>query len=226
MGKVGYRSAYSDGLRVGIYYPTDNVENCEKATWYPNWDYSERMYNSLYIDPRAKRRLPRWLVRFCTSYLQTYRQEAYRDAPFKESKRIVLMSHGLAAHKKMLSNYACWFASRGYVVIGADHKYDEICVDFREHAEDVQKCQQYIYDRRHSSLKTRVQEFTKLFDLVLGGWVGQIMKQPVKIENITLFGHSFGGTTVLSTASQIKSHQLYPLIDKIICLDPWLFPLS
>jgi predicted dienelactone hydrolase len=131
--KVGYKEWTVNELDICVYYPTSEHQNREKAQWHPNWDYAKTIYESIHIDPRKKRTLPLWLVKFCISYLKTYRQNAYINAklaPMDRSK-VILMSHGLAAHKNMMSCYASWYASRGYIVVSLEHRNDEVCVDFR-----------------------------------------------------------------------------------------------
>jgi pimeloyl-ACP methyl ester carboxylesterase len=49
----------------------------------------------------------------------------------------------------------------------------------------------------------------------------------MQIEEIFLAGHSYGGSTVLETASNlILKGKNSPLIKGLICLDAWYFPLS
>lgn len=97
------------------------------------------------------------LLEFCISYLKTYKQHAYLNTTLEERKKykVILMSHGLAGHKNILSCYATWYAARGWVVVSLDHRQDEIVVDFRAHIDDKEKCHQYIYDRRNQSLRRR-----------------------------------------------------------------------
>lgn len=58
------------------------------------------------------------------------------------------------------------------------------------------------------------------------GLLEKVFGRSVKVEEVMLVGHSFGGTTVLSASSQLGKHGMYGKVSRILCLDPWLFPLS
>lgn len=230
LSRVGYAEyRREEGVDLAIYYPTDDeVDAKPQASWYPHWNYTDSIYESVHIDPRRKRSLPKWLVDFCLSYLRTYKQHAYLHTKLLQHERhkVVLMSHGLAAHKNMMSCYACWYAARGWIVVSVAHRHDEICVDFRSLIEEKEKCHQYIYDRRNASLRTRNKEFKAVFNDVANGLLNKIFGSKVDISEVMMFGHSFGGTTVLSSGSRLTDHSLYSKVSRYVCLDPWLFPLS
>jgi acetyl esterase/lipase len=61
----------------------------------------------------------------------------------------------------------------------------------------------------------------------------EILGVTIEFKEIILAGHSFGGGTVAATKASLnekskgmvqKPHQV--TIEKVICLDPWFFPLS
>lgn len=67
----------------------------------------------------------------------------------------------------------------------------------------------------------------ELFDNRLLGKVFSNCRKEIKIEEVYLAGHSYGGATVLETmANLIRKEKNNPLIKGLICLDAWFFPLS
>jgi platelet-activating factor acetylhydrolase len=159
-----------------------------------------------------------------------------KDAPLATSESgkgwpVVIFSHGLAGSLELYSRINENLASEGYIVIVVNHCDGSACVSQPE--DDVIKYYQTIpkaitadmkgagYQVRHAQLQHRVEEIIKVLNSVeLSKKEGKGLFVHANMNDINIWGHSFGGATAISTA------QIEKRFRKVILLDTWMEPLS
>lgn len=173
-----------------------------------------------------KLRLPHFFVKHFNNML-SFAYEGL-DIIEKEQLPILIFSHGLGGMRTQNSVYIQQLASHGYIVVAMDHSYDanisifsngEVALfnsDIPEYLSTNEK-----NEIRFSQLRTRSQDVSFIINqlVLLNSDIQSEFLNKFSIENIGVFGHSFGGTT------SIYASIIDPRIKACLALDPWYEPL-
>ena len=201
---------------VQAWYPaitqTDSI--------YPYLDFSE--IRTPYIAKRIG--VPEYMIK----HINEIKANAYyRALPINKEFPIIVFSHGLGGNRTQNSINIESLASNGYIVFAIEHTFDANVTIFNDTtfiefdsylADDV--TEEEFYNTRIPQIKTRSADVSFLINQIelfkkQGYYLGRISD----INNIGIFGHSFGGGT------SIVSAYLDSRIDACINLDGWLEPI-
>jgi len=155
---------------------------------------------------------------------------------------VVIFSHGLGCNRYAYSKICYDLCSEGYVVASVEHRDGSAChstyfSDQRMHQIVHMQVEKEMneYTERNNQANHRREEVNRTLHMILrlneGIKLDNVLENEqgydlsdftgkLDTEEIYLMGHSFGGCTALFTASQHK------LFKGIICMDPWMFPVS
>merc|ERR1719391_476312 len=163
-------------------------------------------------------------------------------APNSGKFPLVVFSHGLGCNRYAYSKICYDLCSEGYVVASVEHRDGSAChstyfSDQRMHQIAHMQVEKEMneYTERNNQANHRREEVNRTLQMILrlneGIQLDNVLEneQGYDLSDFTgkldtgeiyLMGHSFGGCTALFTASQHK------LFKGIICMDPWMFPVS
>jgi len=205
-------------LMVQIWYPA-KVETNRNEMF-----YIDKMEQRIkYISKELE--VPEYLL----ANIKKIKSNSFYNAPIiNGSFPVVLFSHGLGGMRTQNTIQAEALASRGYIVISADHTYDANITIFPN--DDVAFNQSHIdsmppkdwLNIRNKQLEFRIGDISFMIDKLeeLNSRDKEsIFYERLDLENIGIFGHSYGGAT--STLSAMKEHR----IDACLTLDAWFLPL-
>ena len=230
---VGVRWVRSDSLTIPHFvtlYPiisTRALKAMNSVPWLPfgNLRYASEFAQSLH------------LPQFLTNHLSECRIEATLDAPslydqqnMRGKAKYVVFSHGLYGHMNMYSTLAQEWAARGYVVLCPEHRDGSAvfttCVDkepipFRRPS--LPHNDPGVRQLRYDQVQHRTEELLALIrDNV-----------PSTAQEVILAGHSFGATTALNTAIELRLRhctdgqvESFPVISRVVTFDLWTYPLE
>jgi len=140
---------------------------------------------------------------------------------------LVLFSHGIWGMRFQNTAQFEALASRGYIVVSVDHAYDAsltlfkdgTIADFRSGYEG-ELSEEEFWALRNPQLRTRVSDIRFMIDNIeIKQNQGAEIWTAVDMENIGVFGHSYGGATSLIASIQDER------IDAAIALDGWMIPV-
>jgi len=139
----------------------------------------------------------------------------------RDKMQLVVVSHCNFGHRLVFSCLYRELASCGYCVISMTH--NDGSADFSPVAGKYDTDYGlWDYPFRNKQVKQREQELITIIEMALKekafSHLGEDWEDLKFAENVTLFGQSFGGITVLGAAHQSKR------IKGVISLDPWFFP--
>ena len=132
----------------------------------------------------------------------------YKSKPIQQEFPVIIFSHGLGGNRTQNTANIESLASNGYVVFAIEHTYDANITIFNDStyiefdsylSEDVSI--EEFYKIRIPQIKTRADDISFMIDQIVqfkeqGFYIGKICD----INNIGIFGHSFGGgTTIVSS---------------------------
>ena len=201
--------------------------------WYPTKEKKER--KELYID-HGDIRIKTLADQFnynpsLFKNLASIRTNSIKEAlpNKKELYPLIIFSHGLGGNRTQNTIMIEELASHGYVVLAIEHAYDAN-VSIFENGDIADYRSGINYQRRHTEkltpeefwairlpqLKTRAADVSFVLNQIeLGNFPNQLIKI-IDLDNIGVFGHSFGGATgIYSTYSDNR-------IDACINLDGWM----
>jgi len=144
-----------------------------------------------------------------------------------ENAPLVLFSHGIWGMRFQNTAQFEALASRGYIVASVDHTYDAsltlfkdgTIADFRSGYEG-ELSEEEFWALRNPQLRTRVSDISFMIDAIGSKQnQGAEVWAAVDMENIGIFGHSYGGATSLIASIQDER------IDAAIALDGWMIPV-
>ena len=144
-----------------------------------------------------------------------------------ENAPLVLFSHGIWGMRFQNTAQFEALASRGYIVVSVDHAYDAsltlfkdgTIADFRSGYEG-ELSEEEFWALRNPQLQTRVSDISFMIDTIGEKKIqGAEIWSVVGMENIGVFGHSYGGATSLIASIQDER------IDAAIALDGWMIPV-
>lgn len=160
---------------------------------------------------------------------------------------VIIFSHGLAGHQHMYSHFAADLASMGAIVICVQHTDGSACFALTppegnrgdipvSHqrgipyeiapADDAENG----FPFRQTQLKAkRTPELSRVIEFATGAALRTLLGVSQDSERgavpVTLIGHSFGGTTVVSTAARAAT-VIREKIASVVALDLWTEPLA
>ncbi|MCS5592254.1 MAG: dienelactone hydrolase family protein [Gammaproteobacteria bacterium] len=140
---------------------------------------------------------------------------------------LVIFSHGIYGFRFQNTAQFEALASRGYIVISADHAYDASLTffedgsiaDFRSGYEG-ELTEEEFWALRNPQLSTRVADIRFMLDTIENKQnAGKTVWSVIDLERIGIFGHSYGGATGIVAAGEDKR------IDAVVALDGWILPI-
>ena len=178
------------------------------------------------------------LPRFLVEHIREVRTHSLANQPIHPDANqlpLIVFSHGLGGMKSQNTIQAEELASRGYVVIGADHAFDAYLTifddgstaDYRSSGSDISNEAEF-WAARGPQLKARTGDIRFILDVIYsrsasakGNVATSTMSlwQRIDLDRIGVFGHSFGGATSLMALAQD------PRIRAAIALDGWMVPV-
>ena len=140
---------------------------------------------------------------------------------------MLIFSHGHGALKTQNTTQMEELASHGYILFACDHTYDAGISVFPENRIIRNKTDlpEGISDKekwaiRETQLNYRVGDIQFLLDeMEAGNYLPPSIRNNLALDNIGIFGHSFGGAT--SIVASIKDDR----IDAVLGLDAWFLPI-
>ena len=186
-------------LMVQIWYPSD-----EKPTINPN-PYMDNL--GLRIPEFSKQiGLPQFFINHITE-ISTH---SYQDILIskKEQFPVIVFSHGLGGMRVQNTAYVQELVSHGFVIVAMDHTFDANITIFPNgeiHNYDSNlpkdiKNEHEAFKIRYKQLDTRTKDVSFVLNKVeeLNSNTSHPLFNTLKLDNIGIFGHSFGGATSVS----------------------------
>ena len=214
---------YKDGLNspremmVRVWYPAVWKDGYQKAPY----NYNE----ALIADMIAKGfGIPKAIMRT----INRIEGNSWLDAePIQQQFPVLIFSHGHGALKTQNTTQMEELASHGYILFACDHTYDAGISVFPENRIIRNKTDlpEGISDKekwaiRETQLNYRVGDIQFLLDeMESGNYLPPSIRNNLALDNIGIFGHSFGGAT--SIVASIKDDR----IDAVLGLDAWFLPI-
>lgn len=179
------------------------------------------------------------LPKFLVNHIRDVQTHSLPDAPphpDADNLPLIVFSHGLGGMKTQNSIQAEELASRGYVVIAADHAYDAFLTlfddgttaDYRSSGRGITTEEEF-WAARGPQLATRTADVVFMLDVIAAAQnSAEIVRQTarpnplwqrVDLSRIGVFGHSFGGAT------SIMALDSDPRIRAAVVLDGWMVPV-
>jgi len=191
-------------------------------------------------------------------FLSWKRHPCKVDAPIVEEEfPVVFFPHGLGGCMEMYTDICQQVASSGMIVVALEHEDGSGCfaenengkvVNYKSPSSSEPYSRKKEVNFRKDFLEHRAKEVTKTMKFFLGGWRNQnsldmssngvygsstdVWKQVLdKVDakrGVALFGHSFGGATMVYTMHRDGEYdaKLLAMVNSITMLDPWAFALD
>ena len=215
---------------VQVWYPI-NKRDVDKMPYIDNY--------KLRINPIANQfgdlGVPNKAISLILSDVKNIKTNAEYGAPIDINSRnkfpLVVFSHGLGGMKNQNSIQIEKLVSNGYVVIAPDHAFDANITIFEdnqiapfksaEYDPDVKYTIEDFYSYRIPQITTRSLDLSFIIDEVeekQKNLDGELWNM-IDLDNIGVFGHSFGGGTSLVTSHRDDR------VDASIALDGWIEPI-
>ena len=206
-------------IMIQIWYPTDDLDG-EKELYI---DYGELRIEALASQFDYSPFLFKKLIDVETNSIKKAEPSTQSSFP------LIIFSHGLGGNRTQNTVIIEELTSHGYVVIAIEHAYDANISIFDNG--DVADYRSGInYERRNTQkitpeefwairlpqLETRAEDVSYIIDQLELGNLPENIVNIIDLENIGVFGHSFGGAT--SIYSSYNDHR----IDACINLDGWM----
>ena len=212
--KVGFKTFQIKNLsRISVFYPT--LEETYDSPWQDTANYWEKLYEFSLL----KGSIMKKIFGLTSTFISKLKLGVHTDAEIIVNKNIqypiTLFIHGLGAHINAYSILLKELASKGHVIfsIGVE---DQIFLnpESREirRLGLLKRCKivKSFIDILHSEQNL----FENMFPEI------RTSNASLKLDNLNIMGHSFGGATALYTAchdQRITGHT--------VLLDPWVYPL-
>ena len=215
---------YKDGLdgaremMVRVWYPALPADEDKKAPY----NYNEVLIGDVIAEGFG---IPKTIMRT----INKIDGNSWLNAtPMEQVFPVLIFSHGHGALKTQNTTQMEELASHGYVLFSCDHTYDAGISVFPENRvirnrtgfpdslSDKEK-----WGIRQVQLGYRVGDVQFLLDeMEKGKYLPQPLRKILDLDNVGIFGHSFGGAT--SVVASIKDKR----IDAALGLDAWFLPIS
>ena len=217
------------------WFTKDNLEDTRKImvqVWYPTIDTEGKKEN--YIDYgkiRAKALAEQFDYKpFIFNSLIKVKSNSFSNAKADNQNGpypLVIFSHGLGGNRTQNTANIESLVSNGYIVFAIEHTYDANITVFNDStyiefdsylSDDVGR--EEFYKVRIPQIKTRADDISFVIDQITafktqGFYIGKMCD----LKNIGVFGHSFGGATV------VLSSFLDSRVDACMNLDGWFEPI-
>ena len=170
------------------------------------------------------------LPQFLFNHLREINTHSVLNAELNKSIKqapLVIFSHGIYGFRFQNTAQFEALASRGYIVVSADHAFDASLTffedgsiaDFRSGYEGELTEKQF-WALRNPQLRTRVADIRFMLDTIENKQsTGEAVWSAIDLERIGIFGHSYGGATGIVAAGEDKR------IDAVVALDGWILPI-
>ncbi len=214
---------------------TDDLNGPRKMMvqiWYPGIGHSSE--REPYMD-RLEDRIPAFamemgLPTFAIGNMTNIKANSISNIPpLSGTFPVILFSHGLGGMRAQNTVQAEELASRGYVVVAPDHQYDANVSLYPDNTSsdyfsNVPKnsSEAEWWDIRLNQLDKRTGDIRFVLDKLQDVQIGIIetsLTGKLDLENVGIFGHSYGGAT------SIWSTMLDDRIDACLVYDAWFLPL-
>jgi len=216
--KVGYRViSINNTLQASVYYPTnhkgpDSQQFASQIKPWQNFYDSVRMVGS---------KMPLWYIKIALTYLDHLKLGVNTNVPivaeFSPDRRafpVIIFSHGLATCRNDYSFYLKELASRGYILVSADHS--DIVYPPSGQINDIA--------HRNIDLKKRLVDLQSVLNFVVDqNGLKRVFGQDIEIDTtrICAAGHSFGGgSAAYLTLMDTR------ITGACLCLDPYYMALE
>ncbi|XP_076054299.1 platelet-activating factor acetylhydrolase-like [Oratosquilla oratoria] len=237
VGAVDVCTRGSQGVLLRLFYPTLTRED-DPRHW-PRWhlgpEYSHGEANFITNFYRAIHSCSVSVINWLSSEVRVPSSWCSSDLP-EGGFPVVVLSHGMAAHRTFLSTISTDLASHGYMVAAIEHREGSAAACLRVDDEGARKICPFIGYMGDDQFSKRVEEIFQtlsfLDELNAGDVTNAFTKDEVPLslsvfkgkldtDNVVLLGHSYGGASVLKALADERSHRF----KAGVALDPWMFPL-
>jgi len=216
--RVGYRVIQiNKTLQASVYYPTDHrgPDSPQFASQIKPW---QNFYDSVRM---VGSKMPLWYIKIALTYLDHLKLGVNTNVPiipeFSQSRRafpVIIFSHGLATCRNDYSFYLKELASRGYIVVSADHS--DIVYPPSGRLDDIA--------HRNIDLKKRLVELQSVLTFVVDpNGLKSLFDENIEIDTtrVSAIGHSFGGGSA-AYLTLMDSR----ITGACLCLDPYYMALE
>ena len=199
--------------------------------WYPS-DENPSIPPNPYMD-NLEQRIPAVaeqinLPKFLIKQIKEIKTQSYQNLKISQKENsfpVLIFSHGLGGMRVQNTSYIQELISHGFVVIAMDHTYDaNITIfpnneikNYKSNLPKSIKTENEALKLRYKQLKTRTDDITFVlneFEKLNKNSNSQFYKK-LSLDNVGIFGHSFGGATSISALFN------EPRIIAGISLDGW-----
>ena len=206
-------------IMVQVWYPTDEIKG-ERELYI---DYGDVRIRALAEQFDYNPFLFRKLINIKTNSIKKAMPSNSSVFP------LIIFSHGLGGNRTQNTIMIEELVSHGYVVIAIEHAYDANISIFNNG--DIADYRSGInYQRRHSEeltpeefwairlpqLKTRAKDVHFVLNQIESGNFPEELVKIIDLDNVGVFGHSFGGATSIYSAYSDDR------IDACVNLDGWM----
>ncbi|CAJ1965255.1 unnamed protein product [Cylindrotheca closterium] len=170
---------------------------------------------------------------------------------------VVLFSHGLGGCLEMYTDICQQVASSGMIVVALEHEDGSGCfaetadgqeIRYKSPSSKEPYSRNKVVNFRKDFLEHRAREVTRTMEFFLGGWKDeknldmssngvyetttdvwkQVLEKVDTKKGVALFGHSFGGASMVYTMQREGQDQTKVLdgVNSVTMLDPWAFALD
>ncbi|MCP4872513.1 MAG: hypothetical protein GY898_27800 [Proteobacteria bacterium] len=177
---VGVQSAERDGVQLEVWYPATDATADEAAE---GVDLADLLTDEFF-------------ERVGDVDVPVIPQQAVRDAPLRVTEEpfpVVVFSHGFGGWRAQSVDHAAHLASRGYVVVAADHPGRRF--------QDLLPC---LFDPPLEGCNVFSEEDPGPAGIwAAAGWVGsaEFLRGAVDVDTMALSGHSAGGGSISHVAN-------------------------
>ena len=213
----GEENSGSREIMVRVWYPAQPQEGDQKAPYV----YNEKLIGDMVSEGFG---IPKYLMQ----NISNIKTNSWSGIdPVDKKFPVLIFSHGHGGLKIQNTTQMEEMASHGYVIFACDHAYDAGVSIFPGERVIFNKTnipegysEEEKWRLRRVQLDYRAADIQfMLDDMVRGNFLSEALKNSLDLENIGLFGHSFGGGTSIVVASTDDR------IDACFGLDAWFLPV-
>lgn len=207
---------WTDNSRLEWFSEDDSTDFRELMVqiWYPS-DEASTITPNLYID-NLERRIAVFskqidLPKFLINHITEFKTQSFQNLKISDKENqfpVIIFSHGLGGMRVQNTSYIQELVSQGFVVIAMDHTYDANITIFpnneiRNYKSDLPKTiksEEEALQLRYKQLKTRTDDVAFVLNNFekLNRDTNSKFYNKLKLKNVGIFGHSFGGSTSIS----------------------------